>query len=427
MTKLLTMPRLGETMEQGTVRSWLIKPGIAFKRGDVIAEIETDKTVVEFPALEDGIVERFLADDGDVVSVGAPLAELVDANPSLSRKPDGHGESAGQPVGDAARNAASPTVQPHARPPIPSRTHEKGRVLASPAARKLARKHSIDLARVSATGRQGRVQGWDIRAALSSTGVGNTNLPLHYSVRGTGEKTPVLMLHGFGGDSESWLGLSVPLAQNRVVIALDLPGHGRSVLHQATGFEAMAEAVAATLDQLGHQHVHVVGHSMGGGVGLALALAKPQSVASLTLFAPAGLGTKINARLLLAYASATEEREIALILDQFFGASAKIPRGLAASITATRTDAHVQEALRRTALAMLDGHDQRSLPMEKIAALTMPIRVIWGDEDRILPMTQTRKLPGMIAVHRYSGIGHMPHIEIGRDALRLVQMTIASE
>ncbi len=77
MAKLLTMPRLGETMEQGTVRSWLIKAGVPYKRGDVIAEVETDKTVVELPALEDGVVEKFLASDGDVVSVGGALAELV--------------------------------------------------------------------------------------------------------------------------------------------------------------------------------------------------------------------------------------------------------------------------------------------------------------------------------------------------------------
>jgi pimeloyl-ACP methyl ester carboxylesterase len=424
MPKLLTMPRLGETMEQGTVRSWLVKPGIAFKRGDVIAEIETDKTVVEFPALEDGVVERFLAADGDVVTVGGPLAELV-------------GEGAVSDIARSSPRAPSPAVPEGAKGQHSNRAQDKlpqsiglkgaPRILASPAARKLARKQGIDLAGVPATGRQGRVQGWDIRAALSPSHTNGVAGPLHYFQRGDGEKTPALLLHGFGGDSESWLGLSVPLAQNRLVISVDLPGHGGSVAHAATGFEAMAAAVASTLDQLGLGRVHLVGHSMGGGVAMALALARPRSVASLTLFAPAGLGTKINAKLLMAYARATEEREIALILDQFFGAAAKIPRGLAAAIAAARKHPDVVNALTRTAAAMLDGHDQRSIPMDKIAALDMPIRVIWGDEDRILPMTQTRKLPGAIAVHRYSGIGHMPQIEIGRDALRLVQMTMAFE
>ncbi len=422
MSKLLTMPRLGETMEQGTLRSWLVKPGVAFKRGDVIAEIETDKTVVELPALEDGVVETFIAGEGDVIAVDGALAEL-EGEPSSG--PSGHLLPRGE-KGSAARLAPSPISGEGGRRPDEG-PRQSARTPASTAARKLARKNGFDLASIPATGRNGRVQGWDVKAALTSHSTVSAAAALHFSIRGEGTAMPLVLLHGFGGDKDGWLNLAVPFAQHRKVISLDLPGHGGSFAHPAVGFEAMAAAVLATLDQIGMERAHLVGHSMGGGVALALAVAKPSQVASLTLFAPAGIGIDINARLLTAYAAATSEAEVALIIDQFFGADAKIPRGLAASIAVARKAPGVIDGLRRAAAGMLDGVQQRVLPMDRIAALDMPIRVIWGEDDRLLPMTHARRLPGVVAVHRYRRVGHMPQIEIGRDAVRIVQMNIAGD
>lgn len=78
MTKrTLTMPRLGETMDEGTIVGWLVAPGQKFQRGSAILEIETDKTVVEYPALGDGVMEKTLVSPGDRVTVGAPIAEVT--------------------------------------------------------------------------------------------------------------------------------------------------------------------------------------------------------------------------------------------------------------------------------------------------------------------------------------------------------------
>jgi pimeloyl-ACP methyl ester carboxylesterase len=434
MGKLLTMPRLGETMEQGTVRSWLVKQGTPYKRGDVIAEIETDKTVVEFPALEDGVIERFVANEGDVITVGAALAELAGDGPApLARTGEGPEVKASSQPEDLAASApklsgAIPAAGPLSPVLLPDGKKEGMRPAASPAARKLAKKLGIDLASIPATGRQGRVQGWDVRAALSSHAAIGTADALHYAVRGEGGRKPVVLLHGFGGDKDGWLSLAVPLAQHRKVISIDLPGHGGSTSHPALGLEAIGAAVAATLRSIGIERAHLAGHSMGGGAALALALAAPQLAASLTLFAPAGIGPEINARLLTAYAAATAESEIQIILDQFFGRDARIPKGLAGSIAASRRNPGVVEGLKREAAAMLDGMEQRVLPVDKLAGFSGPIRVIWGEEDRVLPMMpHTRRLPGIVAVHRYRRVGHMPQIEIGRDALSLVQMAIAGE
>ena len=73
----LKLPRLGETMEEGGISKWLKKPGERFRRGETLAEIETDKTVVELPALVDGVMQEILAAEGTTVKVGEPICRYV--------------------------------------------------------------------------------------------------------------------------------------------------------------------------------------------------------------------------------------------------------------------------------------------------------------------------------------------------------------
>jgi pyruvate dehydrogenase E2 component (dihydrolipoamide acetyltransferase) len=73
MSTVYTLPRLGETMDEGRVAKWLKQPGDSFRRGETIAEIESDKTIVELPALEDGVLEEILAPEDTTLAVGEPL------------------------------------------------------------------------------------------------------------------------------------------------------------------------------------------------------------------------------------------------------------------------------------------------------------------------------------------------------------------
>src|SRR5688572_30490937 len=72
----LPLPRLGETMEEGRIVTWLKQPGDKFKRGEILLEVETDKTVVEVPALQDGVMVRHLAVEADMIPVDAPIARI---------------------------------------------------------------------------------------------------------------------------------------------------------------------------------------------------------------------------------------------------------------------------------------------------------------------------------------------------------------
>jgi pyruvate/2-oxoglutarate dehydrogenase complex dihydrolipoamide acyltransferase (E2) component len=74
MEKKISLPRLGETMEIGSISNWLVKEGEEFKRGQIIAEVESDKTTVELPALEDGKLIKKLFQEGEEIEVGADIA-----------------------------------------------------------------------------------------------------------------------------------------------------------------------------------------------------------------------------------------------------------------------------------------------------------------------------------------------------------------
>ena len=108
---------------------------------------------------------------------------------------------------------------------------------------------------------------------------------------------PVVLVHGFGGDKNSWLFVQQPLSEDHAVHALDLPGHGASGKDVGDGSLArLADVVVGFLDALGISRAHLVGHSLGGAVVAAAARSAPEKVASLTLLAPAGYGARTPTR-----------------------------------------------------------------------------------------------------------------------------------
>lgn len=422
---LILMPRLGETMEAGTVRAWLAEPGQPFRRGDVIAEIETDKTTVEMPALADGTIGEILAPVGAVVPVGKPLARLSGGMGGIAGTPvlsSDHESSELALVKAAAADLDMPLKPPPANVVF-------GRVPASPAARRLAERLGVELADVTGSGPKGRRQGMDVRAYSESgrSVAGPADGLLHFVQRGNGPGLPVAFLHGFGGSLDTWTNIQNTLALHRPTIAFDLPGHGRSVAHRAAGFADMAVAVAATLDAANIDRAHLVGHSMGGGVGASLALTRPTRVASLTLFAPAGFGPEINRLLITDFARAEHEAEIAELIGEFFGPGARVPHHLPALLARTRGDPLHREALGRALSAVFHDGRQQVLDLSALVATGIPVRVIWGDHDRVLPFTTTDALPAVFALHRFRGAGHMPHTELPREAIRLIRETIRGE
>jgi pimeloyl-ACP methyl ester carboxylesterase len=240
--------------------------------------------------------------------------------------------------------------------------------------------------------------------------------------RGAGQ-APLVLLHGFGGSHSAWDGVVAEIGEARRTLAFDLPGHARSLAHPHGSAAVAARAVLAGLDRDGLGPVHLAGHSMGGAAAALVALRAPERVASLTLLAPGGFGPEVNHRLLRRYAAATEEQELQLLLEQFFGWDAALPPGLAAEQAEERRAPGARQALMSIVETFFDGERQKVLPLANLGGLPMPVKVLWGTQDRVLPTRQAHKLPGRIAVHIFERAGHMLPQEIPSDIAALLLET----
>jgi pyruvate dehydrogenase E2 component (dihydrolipoamide acetyltransferase) len=140
------MPALGADMSAGTLLAWRKAPGDVVSRGDIIAEVHTDKADIEVEVFTSGVIEKLLADPGQKVPVGTPLALI---------REDGQ---APLPAAGPPPPAAAPAPPPPTPPP-------PAHVTASPSAKKLAAELGVDLATVHGTGPGGRIQRRDVEAA----------------------------------------------------------------------------------------------------------------------------------------------------------------------------------------------------------------------------------------------------------------------
>ncbi|MEM9635443.1 MAG: alpha/beta fold hydrolase [Pseudomonadota bacterium] len=241
------------------------------------------------------------------------------------------------------------------------------------------------------------------------------------------EGAPIVLLHGFGGDRQTWLNIQTALATSKRSLAFDLPGHGEAIDWPRIGNAGVAaKAVSQSLEALELTSFHLVGHSMGGAVAALVALRNPEAVKSLTLLSPGGFGPEINHRLLRRYATATDAREMEILLEQFFGWEFRLPKFLAMTAAESRARPGAAATLEAIAEEIIDGSVQKTLPRNELADLPMPIKVIWGTQDRVLPTRQAHKLPGVVATHIFERVGHMPHLEIPKEVTRLILQNAAT-
>ncbi|MBB5633521.1 pyruvate dehydrogenase E2 component (dihydrolipoamide acetyltransferase) [Cryobacterium mesophilum] len=196
----VVMPRLSDTMEEGELSKWLKNVGDTVAKGDVLAEIETDKATMDLEAFEAGVLEQQLVEAGAVVPIGTPVAVIGDGSGSAAKPAPAPAaeETAGAsadapaeaPAGvpaekpSAEEPAASPAEEP-SRTASASRSSEQaeqssassaGKPRTSPLARKIAKEHGIDLATLTGSGTQGRIVRADVEAAISA-GTGSLAAP----------------------------------------------------------------------------------------------------------------------------------------------------------------------------------------------------------------------------------------------------------
>jgi pyruvate dehydrogenase E2 component (dihydrolipoamide acetyltransferase) len=353
----VAMPKWGLSMQLGKITGWVVAEGDEVSVGDEVADIETDKIAGTLEAADAGTVRRLVARVGEDVPVSGTIALLAPAE-----------------VSDEALDAAAAQARAVIDAGVPD---EAG---GGPA---------VETADVG---------GRKIRYA----GVG-------------GDGEVVLLIHGYGGDRNSWLFLQEPLAARHRVYALDLPGHGTSSKDVGDGsVGVLADAVIGVIDSIGAERAHLVGHSLGGAVAVAAATRDPRRIASLTLIAPSGFGPEINAAYLRGFAGAQTRRELRPVVGQIFADESLVTRQVVDDLLAYKRLDGVDEALHALlgALLLPDSDVQRTDAATAIAAFggAVPVTVIWGSADRVIPAAQAASVPGAVR-HLVDGAGHMPHME----------------
>ncbi|MBI2166564.1 MAG: 2-oxo acid dehydrogenase subunit E2 [Chloroflexi bacterium] len=161
MAATVVMPQMGYDMHQGRIVRWLKKEGETVTRGEPLAEIETDKAVVEMEAYESGVVRKIVAQEGATVPVGQVIAIIT--GPEEPLPADIEKLLQAPPAAVVGQEAAPETPQPSAR--ATEATAEISEIRATPIARRLAQELGVDLATVKGTGPGGRITEQDVRAA----------------------------------------------------------------------------------------------------------------------------------------------------------------------------------------------------------------------------------------------------------------------
>lgn len=346
----LTMPKWGLSMTEGRVDTWLKQEGDEITKGDEVLDVETDKISSSVEAPFAGVLRRQVAKPDETLPVGALLAVVVE------------GEVEEVEIDAVVQRFQAEFVAQggadQAQGPEPQKAEVAGRLLR-----------------------------W------FELGEGGT---------------PLVLVHGFGGDLNNWLFNHPALAAERRVIAVDLPGHGESAkaLQQGT-LDELSEAVLALLDHLNIPRAHFAGHSMGGAVCLNVARLAPHWVASLGLVASAGLGEAINGSYLQGFVAAANRNALKPAMLQLFADPGLVTRQMLEDMLKFKRLEGVDQALRQLGAALAEGDRQRYDLRDVLGQ--HPALVIWGAEDAIIPAAHAQGLEAEVLV--VPGVGHMVQME----------------
>ena len=234
---------------------------------------------------------------------------------------------------------------------------------------------------------------------------GNPRVRVHYYAGGSG--SPVVLVHGLGGRSEDWANLMPQLVRDHHrVYALDLPGYGRSDWppNAAYSIRQLSEAVEAFLDNRHLAQTDLAGWSMGGWVAMRVALDQPQSVRRLVIFDSAGT------RFIFTWDTTLFEPDTATKLTALDNllmptAAPHVPGFIQRDIF--RFVGKHGWVVRRNMESMLTGAD---LLDGKLGALKMPMLIVWGKQDHIIPVSAGAAIHDAVPQSEFvvvDGCGHL--------------------
>ncbi|HJT57533.1 MAG TPA: acetoin dehydrogenase dihydrolipoyllysine-residue acetyltransferase subunit [Ktedonobacteraceae bacterium] len=433
MATIFSMPKWGLAMKSGQVVEWLKQRGDTIRQGEPLAVIESEKATNEVESPVAGTLRWLEVQEGQDAAVGAALAvitepgeELSDEQVSAFIREDAEVKRQKAEALAGKKSTTAPSASA-SRTSVRAPASSGGRINASPAARRLAQELGVDLATISGTGPGAMIGREDVLRAAEEAKAAPTEdveekdvdvdgILTHCLIAGPANAPHVVFVHGLGGSLTTWsLNLTAFAGQFRIC-ALDLVGAGSSAKPTMDySVPALSAFLARFLDTLGPdwQHVSIIGHSLGGAIALAFAASHPQRVERLVLVDSAGLGPEIDPTVLELMRSTPTSENLRAELTHFFAQPGMVQQALVDQLYQQRMQPGAHDALVATSDAAFGNGQQRIDLRDKLTELSIPVLVIWGDADAVLPVAHAqegkRAAQGRIEV--FAGSGHCPHIE----------------
>ena len=416
MAHEIIMPRVDMDMTTGRMGRWLAAEGAHVVKGSTLFEIETDKAAMEVDAPVSGVLRHVAASEGDVLPVGACIGWIV-----------ADGEDFVPPARETSPSSTPAAFQADIEAKDTAYAEAALGLRATPAARRVARDRGLRLEAISGSGPGGRIQARDVEAAAADAVADRVRpqrarqAPINREWLNRGQGAAIVFIHGLCADLNGWRPLSRLLPGTRPQLAIDLPGHGLSPLGEEETFEALVEAARAAMIEEGAVEAHLVGHSLGAAVAAALTAAPGVNALSLMLIAPAGLGEETNPAFFDGFLLADTEATLAPWMNLLVTDPASLGSAMVPATLRQRAEHELVPAQRRLAKTLLANGRQAIDIRDLLVAPKIPVKAVFGEEDRITPVHHADNLSGLVAQHRFPKIGHMPHFEARREVARLIE------
>jgi pimeloyl-ACP methyl ester carboxylesterase len=257
---------------------------------------------------------------------------------------------------------------------------------------------------------------------------GLSQITLHgqqFSYRRAGRGPVIVLLHGIAGSSATWDDAIDRLSRRYTVIAPDLLGHGQTS-NEPTDYSigAHANALRDVLEALGVERVTLVGHSLGGGVAMQFAYQFPERCERLVLVSSGGLGREVSlalraaalpgAEVVLPWLCIAGRQSVGKLMTALGKVGLKASADLAESWRnfISLEDPGARRAFIKTARSVIDLGGQSVSAMDKLYLAELPTLIVWGEEDRLIPVRHAReaheRLPGS-RLEVFAGAGHFPY------------------
>ena len=366
--KPITMPKWGLSMKEGTILKWLKSNGENISKGEMLLEIETEKVVNEMESPEEGKILKICANEGDTAPVGSLIA-VCGINDSSEKEID-------EFINEFNLNFVSD-----------AKTQENDQ----------DNNEKITIS--------------DIEINF----VKNVNTNIHN----------LLFIHGFGGDLNNWMFNENELSKNYNTYALDLPGHGLSekIIHKPS-LEDISYLINKFCEKNNLDTINIVGHSFGAGIAIKTAFLNKELVKTLTLISPIGLGKEIDSNYLSNFINSDSRKDLKKEIEKLYFNTDIITRDMVNEVLKYLRIDNVKETLEIIKNEIINQGEQKNNLIEEINSLNIPISVIWGEDDKIIPSNQSKVLVENINTVIEKECGHMAHIEKPSTVNEVITSTI---